>query len=192
MHPFFEKIERVNSRLIPYAIALLLLVIIYEIFFHIENHALNLTVEIVDGMIIAIFVVDLIFLARKAKSVQFFFRNYWLDILAVLPFTLIFNLVNRVYRLLTVTEQLAIGQAVVHEGLEARKGLGAFLREEKIAALFRGERLAKGVRIGARILRVVTKSRLFTHVHKKHHEAHRNMKAGKTRYDLPLRKKRKR
>jgi len=180
MNEFWEKVEKVNRKLIPYAIVVLLGVIIYELFFHVEDHTINLVVEILDGIVIGIFVIDLIFLAIKSKSTKFFFRHYWLDLLAIFPFTLFFNTINRIYRLLVVSERLAVGQALVHEGLEARKGLSAFARGEKLAAestKLVGEgtrfvRFARFFRIGVRLLRVITKSgilpKLYTYFKSKH------------------------
>ncbi len=160
MHQFWEKVEKVNSRLIVPAVILLLFIIIYEVFFHIENHALELVVKIADGFVILVFVVDLIFLATKAKSTKFFFRNYWLDILAVFPFGLLFNLLEQLYRTITGVERLVVGQAIVHEGLEVRK---------EVRLVSKSARFSKFFRIGARLLRIITKTRLFSRFHRKKH-----------------------
>ncbi|HLC71101.1 MAG TPA: hypothetical protein VJI32_03785, partial [Candidatus Nanoarchaeia archaeon] len=82
MHTFFKKVEYYNRRLIPAALIALLIIIAIELFVHIENHTVEISLKILDGIIIAIFVVDLIFLAIHSKNTRFFFRNYWLDILA--------------------------------------------------------------------------------------------------------------
>ena len=153
MNSFWEKVEHYNAKLIPPALIILLGIIIYELFLHVENHAVELMVKIADAMVIAVFVVDLIFLAKKAKSAKFFFRNYWLDILAVFPFVLFFRVLESAYRVAIATERLTLGQAILHETVEASKSAKALAKSGKI------------VRIGARILRIVTKSRLFTKVH---------------------------
>ncbi len=157
MNPFWEKVEEVNRKLILPAIVLLLFIIIYEIFFHGENHTVNFIVKILDGLVIAVFVIDLVFLGRKAKSTKFFFRNYWLDILAVFPFGLLFNLMEQIYRVLAGVERFVVGQAIVHEGLEVRK---------EVRFLARSERFGKFFRIGGRLLRVITKTRLFSRFHR--------------------------
>lgn len=154
--PFWEKLEQKNLRLIPYALIFLFLIIIYELFFHTENRALNLLVQILDTLIVIIFVIDLIFLARRAKNTIYFFKNYWLDILAIFPFALFFTLISRLYRALFETEKIIVGQALVHEGLEARKGFRFLFQSEKL-----GARAARFLRIGARVLRIITKSHLF-------------------------------
>jgi hypothetical protein len=57
-----------------------------------------------------------------------------------------------------------VGQAIAHETLEARKGVRALSRTGKIARM---------IRIVARSIRVVTKSRLFRKFKAKHHLEHR-------------------
>ncbi len=148
MNPFWEKVEKVNSKLIPPALILLLGVIIYELFLHIESHALELAVEIADYFIIAVFVIDLIFLAIKAKDTKFFFKNYWLDIIAVFPFVIASKLVGGVFKLFA-TSEVVVGQAILHESLEVSK------------VAVRAERFAKAgrmTRLGARVVRIISKA----------------------------------
>ena len=153
MHGFWEKVEHYNARLITPALVVLLAIIIFELFIPVENHTIELIVKIADALVIAVFVIDLIFLAKKAKSVKFFFKNYWLDIIAVFPFVLFFRLAESTYRVAIATERLTIGQAILHETVEASKSAKVLAKSGKF------------VRMGARILRIVTKSRLFTKVH---------------------------
>lgn len=180
MKEFWEKVEHWNAQLIPPAIGGLLFVIIVELFFHDFAEHYHTLIAIIDGFIIAVFVIDLIFLAIKAKTTVYFFKHYWLDIVAIFPFGIFFNVVTRVYRAVLATERLIIGQAVVHESLEARKG---------VRALARSGRIARIVRIVARSIRVVTKSRLFQQFEAKHHLAKRNIAKGRTRKDEKARKK---
>ncbi len=153
MHEFWEKVEHYNAKLIQPALIVLLAVIIFELFIPVENHTIELIVKIADALVIAVFVIDLIFLAKKAKSVKFFFKNYWLDIIAVFPFVLFFKIAESAYRIAIATERLTIGQAILHETVEASKSAKVLAKSGKV------------VRMGARILRIVTKSRLFTKVH---------------------------
>lgn len=173
MQPFWEKVEHYNNKLIPYALVVLLIVILVELFGDITNLITHLAFQIIDYLVILIFVIDLIFLAIKAKTVSFFFKHYWLDLLAVFPFGLLFEFVSRFYRGVLVTEELLIGQKIVHETVEAEKelkGVGYLAKEEK---------LVRGARIISRALRAVTKSRLFTKFEKKKNEAHKKVYGGK-------------
>ena len=153
MHSFWEKVEHYNARLITPALVVLLAIIIYELFLHSENHTVELVVKIADALVITVFVIDLIFLAKKAKSVKFFFKNYWLDLIAVFPFVLFFNFIESAYRIVIATERLTLGQAILHETVEASKSTKVLTKSARL------------VRIGARLLRIVTKSRLFMKVH---------------------------
>jgi hypothetical protein len=147
MNPFWEKVEKVNSKLIPPALILLLGVIIFELFLHIENHALELAIEIVDYFIIAVFVIDLIFLAIKAKDTKFFFKNYWLDILAIFPFVIFSRFIGGVFKLFA-TSEIVVGQAILHESLEVSK---VAVRAERFA------KVGRFTRMGARALRFISK-----------------------------------
>ena len=155
MHHFWEKVEEINTKLIPLAIFILLGVIIFELFIHSEDPTTLLVVHTLDGVVIAIFVVDLIFLAIHSRNTRFFFKNYWLDILAIFPFGLLFTVVERAYQVAVATERLALGQAIAHEALEARK---------VVPILAESEKFTKVIRIVTRTLRVITKSRFFMEV----------------------------
>ncbi len=159
MNQFWEKVEEKNTKLIPLAIVLLALIILYELFFHTENPAVNHLVEILDGIVVAIFVVDLIFLAIRAQSTRYFFQHYWLDILAVLPLGLIFRGVGFLMEGFTATRQVALGQELVHGGLEARKEIALVTRSEHLAEA--ATKAGRTVRVYVRIARVVSKTHLF-------------------------------
>ena len=153
LSPFWEKVEHFNSKLIVPALILLLFVIIFELFIPVDNHILEQTVTIADWIIVTIFVIDLIFLAIKAKSTKFFFENYWLDIIAVFPFGIIFAFVGSIYRAVVLSERIVITQAIFHETLEATKGVKVVTEGSSKAG--------KITRIVARSLRFITKSKLF-------------------------------
>jgi len=159
MQEFWEKVERINHHLIFPAILILLVIIVLELFVHIENEKAVLIIEIADYLVVAVFVIDLIFLAIHAKSTKFFFKNYWLDVLAVFPFSLAFGLVGGIYRLFSVSEEtLTLGQALFHEGLETEKAVSKL------------GKVSKWVKVGARTVRIFTKTRGFTHFHRKKKE----------------------
>lgn len=170
MEEFWERVEHWNAKLIPAAIVALLFVIIVEIFFHDFAYHHHTAIAILDYIIIAIFVIDLIFLAIHARTWKSFFKSYWLDIIAVVPLVLIFTILSRVWQVVSAAGKVTVGQAILHESLEIRKG---------VSALTRGQRIAKYIRIGARSIRVVTKSRLFT---KLTHHAHRHKPEYKKKY----------
>lgn len=146
MHRFWKKVEEINGKLIPVALVLLLVIIILELLVHIENPPLRLGIEIADGIVVTIFVIDLIFLALAAKSAKFFFRNYWLDLMAVLPLNLLFRLLSPFFRGLVLAEEAVVGQRVLHESVEAER-------------LAKEGRWLRYLRIGVRAVRVTAKGR---------------------------------
>lgn len=156
MHPFFEKVEKINNKLIIPAIILLFFIIIFELFIHIENSTLELALEIADYFVIAVFVIDLIFLFHKAKTTKFFFQNYWLDIIAVFPFSLMFKALGEVAKIFSSLDSLVVGQAIFHETVEVSKAATKAERVSKIAEKF--GKLGRYVKFGARVVRITTKT----------------------------------
>lgn len=164
MNSFWEKVEYYNSKLIPYSLVLLCGIIIFELFTPVENERFIMFIKVLDGIIITIFVIDLAFLAQKARSFSEFLKRYWLDILAVFPFVFVFEFIGKFYRVITTTERIAVGQAILHEGLEAERGIEAATKMSKMS------KAGRLIRIIARGIRLITKSRLFCwkeHHHKK-------------------------
>ena len=133
------------------------------------SHHYHSYILTLDYIILAIFAVDLVFLGIKAKSWKFFFKSYWLDLVAVVPLVLLFTVLSRIWRIISAAGQLGIGQSILHSSLEVRKG---------VSVATRGGRIAKFVRLGARSIRVVTKSRLFTKLtHHTNRHKHKNKKS---------------
>src|SRR3989338_2711495 len=97
-----EKIEHYNAKLITPALILLFAIIIFELFLHIENETVLTIVHILDYFVIAVFVIDLIFIARKVHDMRIFFKHYWLDLLAIFPFALFFRSIDRLYLLFQI------------------------------------------------------------------------------------------
>ena len=147
-----EKTEHIVSRLIPYALIVLTTILVLELGFQIKNHTVHAILVTLDYIVISIFVTDLIFIARKCNTAIYFFKNYRLDILAVFPFVLTFNLINEFYRVFALTKKFKLGQSIIHESLEVRKGVAVAARTGKIA---------RYIRIGARTLRIITKTKFL-------------------------------
>lgn len=181
MHRFWQRVEKINRRLIPLALILLLVIILFELFSHSESEALHRVVLVTDSLVVTIFVIDLIFLGIKAKSVKFFFKNYWLDVLAVFPFGLAFKTLETTYEGLRATERLVlgerfvVGQEIVHEALEVGKEArlvkeaellkeGELIKEVKLAG--KSERLFRVLRSLGRGIRFFSKSKVFAPLHK--------------------------
>ncbi|MBI4152273.1 hypothetical protein HY495_01065 [Candidatus Woesearchaeota archaeon] len=153
MKEFWRRIEHGNSVLIPYSLIILAGIIIYDLFFHIDHPVANLVVAILDGVVITIFVIDLIFLALKTRNAKIFFKRYWLDIIAVFPFYFFFRIFGFFFRTALTAEEIFLGQKILHEGVEA---------EKEVAAVIKTERGVKVLRSGVRSIRILSKTHFFS------------------------------
>lgn len=154
MNEFWEKVEQYNGKLIPFALVLLFVIIIFELFIHIENLTFQTALEIADYIVIAIFAIDLTFLSLKAKSAKLFFKKNWLDLLAIIPFAILFRAAEEAFLLFRASEQIAVGQAVLHETIEVSKAT----KIERLAAVERFTKIGRGIKIIARSLRLGSKT----------------------------------
>ncbi len=117
MHIALHKIEVIIDRLIPPVLALLLVVIIGELFFSHQFEWYSRYADWFDGFIVIIFAADLGFKYSRIRKLPNFFRKYWLEIIATIPFFLAFRLLE----LFRATELLEKGQALAHEVPVAEK-----------------------------------------------------------------------
>jgi len=118
MKRWLHKIEKFADRAIPYVLILLLILIIGEVFYSHKIEPYSFYVSIVDGIIIAIFVVDLSFKYVRTKKVKKFFRKYWLEIIAILPAFLIVRVVEEFFVLARLEESIVLSQEALE--VEAR------------------------------------------------------------------------
>ncbi len=124
MKKWLHKIEMLVDKAILPTIAVLLVIIVLELFFRETAEHYHTVISIADYIIIGIFVLDLVFKYLRVRQIPLFIRTYWLDILAVFPFILLFRVFEGVYGLFAAAESLqTFGnlQSVFHEGLEVEK-----------------------------------------------------------------------
>jgi hypothetical protein len=94
MKRWLHKIEVIVDKSIPYLLILLLVLIVGEIWFGHEIEPYRIIVSLVDGAIIFIFVLDLIFKYMRIKKFPKFFRKYWFEIIAVFPAFLVLRIIE--------------------------------------------------------------------------------------------------
>lgn len=150
MNNITNTIREYNSRLVPFALVGLLIIIVLELVYHIEDQNILFYIHLADYMIIGVFATELYFFWRESENNLQFVKHHWLDILAIFPFGLFIRGVNSVYFAVIEAERLAIGQAIVHESVGAA-------RLAKEVALFE-ELLIRIERIAPRFLRFFSKS----------------------------------
>lgn len=86
--------ERIVHQLVPYALLLLFTSLLVEFLYPelVEPHALY--VRLLDIAILSLFVADLTFIYRRTQTVREFVRHNWVDILATIPFFIVFRLLQ--------------------------------------------------------------------------------------------------
>jgi hypothetical protein len=161
MKRLLESVENVVDHFIPYALVVLALIIIGELFYAEELAPFEFWIGVADAFVIIVFLVDLGFKFSRTRQVGPFVRRYWLDIVAVFPFYLAFRLFEEAVFIAGLAERLRQVQALVHETLGVEHFAGALIADvEKtgrlsrtegftrfVQPLFRGGRFAKGVKL---------------------------------------------
>jgi len=125
MKRIWHKIEVFVDKSIPYALVALLFTIGIHFFFKDIAEQYAFFIDSIDQIVIGIFIIDLVFKYIRSKSMNFFFKHYWLEILAVFPFYVIF----RVIEPLLITTELTTAQSALHTGLEIEKEGSRIVRE---------------------------------------------------------------
>jgi hypothetical protein len=139
MHQYLKTIEHLVDKCVPYALLLLVFILIIEFGFSsfMEHHPL---IRFADYVILCVFIIDLCFKYYHSTSNLLFFRTYWLEIIACFPLFLVFRIFDALgwlgsFSLRTLQE----GQAVLHATSAAERELVAakLLRAEKLARFLR-------------------------------------------------------
>lgn len=117
MHALLHKIEVLVDWLIPPALAALLIVIIGELFFTHQFEWYKGYADWFDGFVILLFSADLGFKYSRVRKLPIFFRKYWLEIIATIPFFLFFRLLE----LFRVTAAIEKTQTIAHEAMAAER-----------------------------------------------------------------------
>jgi len=120
MKKWISKIEVIVDRAIPYALIILLFVIIGEVFYAEKLHAYQIFVSIIDGIILTIFFVDLVFKYMRTKNIPDFLKKYWLEIIAVFPAFLVVRVIEEFVIIVNLEETFILSQEALE--VEARAG----------------------------------------------------------------------
>jgi hypothetical protein len=110
MHKYLAKLEHYIDLVIPYILVVLLAVIIIELSYPQSTEEYPI-LNYIDWGIIFVFVIDLMFKFHHSATIPYFFKHYWLDIIAVFPFFLFFRLFEVVG---ATSDLIKEGQSIVH------------------------------------------------------------------------------
>ena len=87
----YEKIGNLVHTLVPYALVILFISLTVDFLYPALIEPFSLYLTILDIAIVSLFIVDLVFLYRKATTVPEFIKQNWLDIIATIPFFITFR-----------------------------------------------------------------------------------------------------
>lgn len=146
MKSVLKRVERAADMLIAPALVLVFFIITAELFFTEVAHEYHDWINLLDYAVIGVFAVDLSFKSYRASTWEGFLKKHWLEIIAILPFFMVF----RVVEFLTVPTQAAdLGQDAAHLAEGARSG--------RFAELFRSTEATRSTRF-SRFLRAFSRS----------------------------------
>ena len=144
----WHKLEVFIDKAIFPALLVLLAIILLELFFKDVLEHYHLYIEIADGIVILIFLIDLVFKYLSTKNIPNFLKKYWLEIIAVIPFFWIFRAFEGFARIFGLIEETTKeGQQILHVGVELARG------EEGAAKVGRAGRLERFLRPISRVSR---------------------------------------
>ena len=157
MRPFFEKVEKTADALIVPALLVVAVILTLELFFTDLAHDYHSLINYADYMIIGIFATDLSFKLYRASTWKGFLKNHWLEIIAIMPFFMVF----RFFEFLRFLSTAELGQEAAHLAEGTRSGrLTEFFRTSEAA---RSSRFTRFIRPISRSPRLAEAADFFKH-----------------------------
>ena len=117
MHVWLHKVEKFADIIIGPLLILLLFVIVGELFLGEQLEHYSIYVDLFDISLILVFAIDLGFKFNRVRKIPKFLKMYWLQIIAIIPFFLVFRFTG----LFGLHELIDKGQSILHEIPEVQK-----------------------------------------------------------------------
>ncbi len=159
MKKWYKSIELLIDRIVPFAVILLLFIIIIEFFFYEIADNYHTIINILDYSILSIFILDLIFKYLRIRKIERFLRECWLDIIAVFPFFLIFRVFESFLIFTELPKEIRQFQLILHEGTQISEQSAKIIREAeeagKISRVKAIVRMFRGLENSPRILKAM-------------------------------------
>ncbi len=170
------RFEIFIDKAVPYALMFILAHLVLTIFFSEVIHRYEDLIIFLEFFLIT-FVLgfDLIFKYRRSVNKKYFFKHHWLEIIAVLPFMLVFRLFEEAYlisRLVPVETSVASTQMVLHDIKGISEGTRIVKEAELAGRASRVGRFSRLTRIPAFIRGAIFFEHPLTKNNKKHHKIH--------------------
>lgn len=141
MHILLHKVEKLVDASIGPLLAVLFIVIIGELFFSSRFEPYHKYADYFDILLISVFAVDLAFKFNRVRKIPLFLRKYWIEIIATIPFFLVF----RFTEFFGLNELVERSQTIAHEVPEVEKlerEAGSIVKDAG-----RGSRAARAMRV---------------------------------------------
>jgi len=155
------KTEHAIDASVPYLLVALLIITSIDLFYAEMAEQYAHQIELIDEAIISLFVIDLAFKYRRARSIPEFIKAHWIDIIAVIPFYMIFRLVDE---FVLTSELVKESQQTIHiaEGVEKEAATAARDAKE-IKVVARSEKMLREVRILSRAPKLAKAAKFLEH-----------------------------
>ncbi len=168
-----HKAEKVVDEIIPLLLLAFLAVIVLETIFAKDAERFRHEIDLFDTALISVLAADLFFKYERIKSVPKFIAKYWIQIIAVMPFFIVFRLLEY----LQLTEFAATGTKLINETTMIGKGPALIIREAaKSGEISRAAKLLRFKPL-ARLPRLLAAIPFFEKPTGKHHPHERKRKA---------------
>ncbi len=166
-HSIINKAEVVIDRAIPYALVLLMIIIVVDLFFADIAYQYHNYLIAMDYIIISVFATDLMFKYIHSRTAKSFVRKSWLDIIAVFPFILMFRVFEEIILLARIERGIGEAQGILHTGVAIEKDISKAARLEKeaisAAKFSRTAKFARELRIFSRFPRLMKAVSFYEH-----------------------------
>ena len=158
----FSSIRRIESAVdasIPYLLVALVLLTVIELFSPEIVEAHFNEIAFADNSIAIVFAADLLFKYSRSKNLPQFVKRNWIDILAVMPFYMMFRLLDE---FLAASDLVNKGQQTIPLVIDVEREAAKDMREIKEAKLVsRSERMLREIRILSRFPRLAKAAHFF-------------------------------
>ncbi len=156
---WYYFLEVLIDRLVPFAVILLLGVLIIEFFFQDLAETYHTSLGVIDYCILSIFSIDLIFKYLRIRVFSNFIKDCWLDIIAIFPFFLIFRVFESILIFTELPKELRQAQLILHEGVAISESSSKIIREAeesgKISRVKTIIRMFRGVEDSPKIVKAL-------------------------------------
>ena len=147
----YDRIHDITDKLVGPALVVILFVILFEIFLPDVAHQYHSIILVADYAAITIFVVDLTFKFKRASEWESFLKDYWLEIIAIMPGFIVFRILDTFF---VITRSAELSQDAIHLATRSER-LAALAGGGELSRVARLERASVGIARTPRLARAI-------------------------------------